>query len=230
MLSKFLHEIARPAVYLFQIGGINLFSGLSLFGLFLLPTPPEPLRQMRKMILFLLSATWLALAFFTEGDAFAGPLRYLDVFAPLLLPWGIAALMLSASSKRQRYTITGLIILYWLGAGAQSIRDPFAQRNVEQAEIYRQLASIIPPQDVLAASVDLDVPGIAWYADRRAVIIEGKLESGMAVLSRNDLHPTWYFGKESDSVPTGFNKFKQWSGGLVLFHDSDSTGIPPPGG
>jgi len=218
-LLKFLHEIARPVVYLFQIGGLNVFSGLSVFGLFLVPTP-GPQRDTRNIAVLLFSATWVALAFLTEGDAFAGPLRYLDVFAPLFIPWGVAGLLLFASSKRRQYTLTGLIVLYWLGAGVQAIRDPFAQRNAGQVEIYRQLATMIPTQDTLAASMDLDVPGIVWYADRRAVIMEGSLEDGMAILNRNGLHPTWYFGKDSDPVPTGFGKFKQWPGGLVLFHYS----------
>jgi hypothetical protein len=122
------------------------------------------------------------------------------------------------------------MFLYWLAAGVQAIRDPFAQRNAGLAEIYRQLATIIPQQDVLAASADLDVPGIAWYADRRAVIIDGKLESGMAVLNRNNLRPAWYFGKDSDNVPAGFEKFKQWSDGLVLFHYSDSQRMAVPSG
>jgi hypothetical protein len=223
MVSKVLHEIPRPAVYLFQTGGLNLFSGLSVFGLFLVPALPGPQREIRKITILLFSATWIALAFLTEGDAFAGPLRYFDVFVPLLLPWGIAGLMLCARSKRQQYTLMGLIVLYWLGAGVQAIRDPFVQRYTAQAEIYRQLAAIIPTQDVLAASANLDVPGIAWYADRRVVIIEENLESGLVVLDRNALRPTWYVGKDSDSMPTGYGKVKEWPGGLVLFHYSRDT-------
>ena len=89
MLAKVLHEAARVCMYLFQFGNITLFSAMSIFALFLPAQPVE--RDARNITIALVFLTAAALAFLTEGDAFVGPLRYFDVFTPLLLPWGVSA-------------------------------------------------------------------------------------------------------------------------------------------
>lgn len=221
MLAKTLHEAARVCLYLFQFGNITLFSALSIFALFR-PVPPAK-RDVRYITIALVFLTAVVLAFLTEGDAFVGPLRYFDVFTPLLLPWGVSAFLcvLNHRTDVRNYAIFGLLGLYLLGAGAQAIRDPFARLHFSDQAIYRELHEIVPETQVIAASGSVNVPSIAWYGDRRAVFIEGDIEKSLSLLSQKGLPIKWYFGKDSDEIPRGFLKLKQWPSGFVLFRKSD---------
>lgn len=221
MLTKVLHEAGRVCTYLFQFGNITLFSAMSIFALFLPVSPAE--RDARNITIALVVLTAAALAVLTEGDAFVGPLRYFDVYTPLLLPWGVSAFLafLKHRTDIRNYTIVSLLGLYLLGAGTQAIRDPFASRHFSERAIYRELHEIVPETEVTAATGSANVPSIAWYGDRRAVLIEGDLENSLSVLSQNRISVKWYFGKDSDQIPQGFLKLKQWPGGFVLLHKLD---------
>lgn len=221
MLAKGLHEITRVFMYLFQFGNITLFSALSIFALFLPARPVE--RDARNFTIAVIFLTAAALAFLTEGDAFVGPLRYFDVFTPLLLPWGVSAFVafLNHRSGIRKYAIVGLLGLYLFGAGAQAIRDPFARLHSSGQAIFRELHEIVPESEVIAATGSVNVPSIAWYGDRRAVLLESDIESCFSLLSQEGIPVKWYFGKDTDQIPRGFLKFKQWPGGFVLFHKSD---------
>ncbi len=221
ILAKALHEITRVCMYLFQFGSITLFSAMSIFALFLPTRPVE--RDARNITIALVVLTAAALAFLTEGDAFVGPLRYFDVFTPLLLPWGVSAFLafLNPRTGLRNYAIVGLLGLYLLGAGAQAIRDPFAHLHSSDLAIFKELHEIVPEAEVVAASGSVNVPSIAWYGDRRAVFLESDIESCLSLLSQEGIPVKWYFGKDSDQIPRGFLKFKQWHGGFVLFHKSD---------
>lgn len=221
MLTKVLHEAGRVCIYLFQFGNITLFSAMSIFALFL---PAQPVdRDARNITIALVVLTAAALAFLTEGDSFVGPLRYFDVFTPLLLPWGVSAFL--ASLKRRtgvrNYAIVGLVGLYLLGACTQAIRDPFAHLHSSDQAIFRELHEIVPETEVTAATGSVNVPSIAWYGDRRAVLIEGDIENSLSLLSQKGIPVKWYFGKDSDQIPEGFLKLKQWPGGFVLFRKLD---------
>jgi 4-amino-4-deoxy-L-arabinose transferase-like glycosyltransferase len=221
ILAKVLHEAARACMYLFQIGNIPLFSALSIFALFLPVQPVE--RDARNITIALVFLTATALAFLTEGDAFVGPLRYFDVFTPLLLPWGVSAFLtfLNHRAGVRNYAILGLLGLYLLGVGAQAIRDPFARLHSSDQAIFRELHEIVPEAEVIAATGSVNVPSIAWYGDRRVVFIESDIENSLSLLSQKGIPVKWYFGKDSDQIPRGFLKLKQWRGGFVLFRKSD---------
>jgi 4-amino-4-deoxy-L-arabinose transferase-like glycosyltransferase len=217
MLAKVLHEAARVCMYLFQFGNITLFSAISIFALFL---PVQPVqRDARNITIALVFLTAAALAFLTEGDAFVGPLRYFDVFTPLLLPLGVSAFLtlLNHRSNVRNYAIFGLLGFYLLGSGAQAIRDPFAHLHSSEQAIFRELHEIVPETEVIAATGSVNVPSIAWYGDRRTVFIERDIENSLSVLSQKRIPVKWYFGKDSDQIPRGFLKLKQWPGGFVLF-------------
>lgn len=221
MLAKVLHEAARVCMYLFQVGNIPLFSAMSIFALFLPVQPVE--RDARNITIALVSLTAAALAFLTEGDAFVGPLRYFDVFTPLLLPWGVSAFLslLNHRTDVRSYSIFALLGLYLLGTGAQAIRDPFARLHSSDQAIFRKLPEIVPEAEVIAATGSVDVPSIAWYGDRRTVLIESDIDNSLSSLSQEGMPVKWYFGKDSDQTPRGFLKLKQWPGGFVLFRKSD---------
>jgi 4-amino-4-deoxy-L-arabinose transferase-like glycosyltransferase len=221
MLAKTVHEAARVCLYLFQFGNITLFSALSIFALFRPVRPVE--RDARNITIALVFLTAVVLAFLTEGDAFVGPLRYFDVFTPLLLPWGVSAFLdvLNHRTDVRNYAIFALLGLYLLGAGAQAIRDPFAHLHFSEQAIYRELHEIVPETQVIAASGSVNVPSIAWYGDRRAVFIASDIEKSLSLLSEQGILVQWYFGKDSDQIPRGFLKLKQWPGGFVLFRKSD---------
>jgi 4-amino-4-deoxy-L-arabinose transferase-like glycosyltransferase len=221
MLAKVLHEAARVCMYLFQFGNITLFSAMSIFALFLPAQPVE--RDSRNITIALVFLTAAALTFLTEGDAFVGPLRYFDVFTPLLLPWGVSAFLavLNHQTGLRNYAIFGLLGLYLLGAGAQAIRDPFAGRHSSDQAIFTELHEIVPDTEVIAATGSVNVPSIAWYGDRRAVFIETDLENSLSLLRQKGIPVKWYFGRDSDQIPKRFLKLKQWPGGFVLFHEAD---------
>jgi len=71
---------------------------------------------------------------------------------------------------------------------------------------------------VIAATGSVTVPSIAWYGDRRAVFIESDIENSLSLLSQKGIPVKWYLGKDSDRIPRGFLRLKQWPGGFVLFH------------
>lgn len=226
MLAKVLHEILRVCMYLFQFGNITLFSALSIFGLVRSTQPGK--RDTRNITITLVVLTAIALAFLTEGDAFVGPLRYFDVFTPLLLPWGVSLFFELFNrvsdlpgTNFQRYAFAGLLGFYLLGAGAQAIRDPFARMHSSDHPIYKELREIVPEKQVIAAPGSVNVPSVAWYGDRRVVFIESDLEKSLALMRDKEIPVKWYFGKDSDQIPKGFFKLKQWPGGFVLFRQSD---------
>jgi len=221
MLTKVLHEAGRVCIYLFQFGNITLFSAMSIFALFLPAQPVE--RDARNITIALVFLTAAALAFLTEGDAFVGPLRYFDVFTPLLLPWGVSAFLalLNHRTGVRNYAIFGLLGLYLLGAGTQAIRDPFARVHSSDQAIFRELHEIVPETEVIASTGSVNVPSIAWYGDRRAVLIGSDIENSLSLLSQKGIPVKWYLGKDSDQIPRGFRKLKQWPGGFVLFRKSD---------
>jgi 4-amino-4-deoxy-L-arabinose transferase-like glycosyltransferase len=220
MLAKVMHEAMRVCMYLFQFGNIPLFSALSIFALFLPAQPAQ--RDARNMTIALVGLTAAALTFLTEGDAFVGPLRYFDVFTPLLLPWGVSAFrsFLRSPTGAPNYVTWCLFALYLLGTGSQAIRDPFARLHSSDQAVYRELSEIVPEKQVVAAAT-VNVPSIAWYGDRKAVFLEGDIENSLSVLRQNGIAVEWYLGKESDQIPIGFRKTRQWPGGFVLFRRSD---------
>ena len=220
MLTKVLHEATRVCMYLFQFGNIPLFSALSIFALFL---PAQAVqRDARNITIALIGLTAAALTVLTEGDAFVGPLRYFDVFTPLLLPWGVSAFrtFLRGPAGVPNYLSFSLLALYLLGTGTQAIRDPFARLHSSDQVVYRELSEIVPEKQVIAAAT-VNVPSIAWYGDRKAVFLEGNIENSLSLLRQKGIAVEWYLGKDSDQIPVGFRQTKQWPGGFVLFRKAD---------
>ena len=110
LARKVFIELGRVGAYAFRFGNVLLFSPLALFGLAMRRTEP-PVRLARALILSLLLSNALALSVLNEGDAFAGPLRYFDVFVPLLLPWGVAAVWLLRDRTRRPVFVALLTVM-----------------------------------------------------------------------------------------------------------------------
>ena len=220
MITKVVHEATRVCMYLFQFGNIPLFSALSIFALFL-PTRSVQ-RDARNIILGLIGLTAAALTLLTEGDAFVGPLRYFDVFTPLLLPWGVSAFytFLKGPTSVLKPVSVFLLGIYLLGTGAQAIRDPFAPLHSSEQAVYRGLGEIVPEKQVIGAAT-VNVPSIAWYGDRRAVFLQGDIDKLLSLLKEKGIVVEWYLGKDSDQIPIGFRETKRWPGGFVLFRKAD---------
>jgi hypothetical protein len=219
MSRKFLYEMARFWVYLFQFGSITLFSALSVFSLFLPVRPSQ--RDARNVTIALVFTTAAALSFLTVGDASVGPLRYFDVFTPVLVPWGVTALLaLFPPTGARKYLIFGLVGVYLAGAAFQAIRDPFARAHSSEKEVFKDLANLVPDKEIVAAKGDVNVPSIVWYGDRRTVLIDGDIESSLTQLRERGIPIDWYFGRESDEIPRGFSEVREWPGGFVLYRKS----------
>jgi 4-amino-4-deoxy-L-arabinose transferase-like glycosyltransferase len=214
MAKKMIIEFARPVVYGFRFGSVLLFSALGIFGLAMRWTDPRQ-RLARALVIALLLTSALALCMLTEGDAYAGPLRYFDVFAPLIVPWGVAVLWM-VRSHVPRLAFAALLAVMLLGGAVQVTRDPSFKPKPEYAAMYRQMGSIVPESDVIAAGIATEAPAIAWYADRYVVWpCEPPQEAWE--LRRRGLPVRWYFARADSVVPPAFHLVQSWPTGYRLW-------------
>jgi hypothetical protein len=217
MIWKAIHELGRPVVYLFDFGGVTLFSALGLFGVVLLRADSDGQRTLRRITIAMIAMNALFLAPLMSGDAFVGPLRYFDVFVPLLVPWGVLAFgRLLEQSDAPRWAIVLMLLLFLAGLGVQSARDPFAASKAVPLSMVADIRGIVPRDDVMIASSL--ATALAWYADRRN--ISTFVDSGQAVatLDKLGLDVRWYFAGLDDPPPPGFSLVREWRpGGFALW-------------
>lgn len=221
ILNKFAYELARPVVYGFRFGDVLLFSSLAPFGL-LLHCRDSASSFARRFVVASIVVTAVGLAFLSEGDAFAGPLRYFDVFAPLLVPWGVSALLILFRARPHLNTAFAVIFaMYIFTTAFQAIRDPFAAERRAMVPIYADVKNIVPPADIVLATGSVNPPALAWYADRRTIFVFAA-ERDAAELEDNHIYPAWLLARDSDPLPSHFLEVKRWPGGFLLLRNNSN--------
>jgi hypothetical protein len=225
MVKKFAHEIARPLVYLFRFGDVLLFSALAPFGL-LLDWRIRSRHLAHHFVVLTITVTAVGLAFLTEGDAFVGPLRYFDVFAPILLPWGVSAFLALFRQYSPRFALAAALALFLGGMTVQSVRDPFASNRRTMLSVYSEVQTIVPATAIVGATEAVVPPAVAWYSDRRTVYLIDP-NRDIATLWRSGLSIEWLLACDSDSVPRGFAPVRRWSSGVLLLHNQVATADQP---
>jgi 4-amino-4-deoxy-L-arabinose transferase-like glycosyltransferase len=223
-VSKVARQFARPLVYLFRFGDIPVISGIAPFGLLLCLN--EKQRKGRLFLLAALAANTLSLSMLIAGDAFVGPLRYFDVFAPLALPWAVQLLMQFSNklSQNQRHFFWLLFLLALAGTGYEGVRIPFPVRS--HPDIYASLRDTIAQNEVVAASDAANPPAVAWYADRRAVLVEPNATGEILKMRSQGLQLSWFLTMQSDPAPAGFRTARTWPDGLILWHSVNPLPTP----
>jgi 4-amino-4-deoxy-L-arabinose transferase-like glycosyltransferase len=215
-LFKIVHELGRVVVYLFQTGDVTFFSAISILGLFV-PFPELKQKLARNVTVLLFACTAVSLAFFYEGDSVVGPLRYLDVFVPLLLPFGVVVAMLMCERLNiPKYGAWTLVAIYLVGSGFQAIRDPFAQTARANIQMFKEIGDLVSDTEMIAASPASDGPSLVWYGDRKCILWNGKLDALFSSGAVQD-GVKWYFGRDQEVVPSRFAERKRWSCGFVLY-------------
>ena len=215
MLRKYLHEILRPTLYLFQLGGFELFFALIPFSLIQMGDVRQSRARAFLVTLFVVNAG--ALGFLTAGDAFVGPLRYFDVLAPMGLPWAAAFVL------RWNGTLGGwrqpafyvLLLVYLCGSAMQSVRDPFV-KPVPRS-MYEALSRSVNDAETIAVSADLDPPGVAWYSDRRALSVPSDRQQAVEAAEKKGARVNWFLRPDRDPVPPGFALARMFPGGIALY-------------
>jgi len=217
LLQKSVYQIARPLVYFFRFGDVLLFSALAPFGL-LLDWKERSHDFAHHFVILAISVMAAGLAFLTEGDAFAGPLRYFDVFTPLLLPWGVLALMKLFGQYPSKLGFVSVLGLFLTGMAVQSVRDPFDSNRRAMLSVYATVQSIVPAKEIVGATGAVVPPAVAWYSDRRSVfLVDPNLD--IAELLHNGIAIEWLLASDSDIVPESFVPVKRWPGGVLLLHN-----------
>jgi hypothetical protein len=82
--------------------------------------------------------------------------------------------------------------------------------------MYRQIGTIVPESEVIAADGATEAPAIAWYADRY-IVWPCDPPQVASELRRRGLPLKWYFGRENASMPPMFDPVKSWPGGYRLW-------------
>jgi hypothetical protein len=215
-VTKMAVQFARPLVYLFRFGDIPVLSGIAPFGLLLCLN--EGQRTGRKLLLAMLLSNALFLSMLMSGDAFVGPLRYFDVFAPLLLPWGVQLLLHFGNGLSGGFKIgfRCMFALALLGSAAQAIRNPFP--STQPLGVYSALRDAVKEGEVIAASTASDPTSIAWYTDRRTLVLEPDSPQVILKLRRQGLRVDWVLTTHDEQPPFGFQAVRSWPIGLILWH------------
>lgn len=158
----------------------------------------------------------LALAVLNEGDAFAGPLRYFDVFVPLTL-WAVA--------ERSYWPVFyGLLSMMLAGCPVYLVRNPGLRTNPQTVQMYRDLGAIVPVPDVIASAGPGTQPAIAWFGDRY-VIWPVDPNQGITNLRSRGMPVRWYFAVEGGSVPQRFQMVRRWPHGYQLWQVVEPGGV-----
>jgi hypothetical protein len=215
--GKIIWQISRPLVYMFRFGDIPILSGIAPFGLLLCLN--EDQRFGRALLTAMLVSNALFLCVLMSGDAFVGPLRYFDVFAPLALPWAIQFLLRLREqlSDRLKVAFWCLLTVAMLGSAYQSIRNP--SPLVPHPEIYTAIRAAVANDEVIAASGGALPPFIAWHADRRTVMLEPDQPQALSGLRRKGLQISWFLTKQDEPRPAGFEVTERWETGLILWRN-----------
>lgn len=164
---KWVHEAARPLAYLFRFGEIPLFSAIAPFALFF--TISRAQREIRDALIAVVGVNFLLLSALFSGDAFVGPLRYYDVFAPVALPFSVQLLHRSVTMLRlPKRMLWPICALFLAGLLFQSIRNPFRARGYSVGHAI--LADHVGKADVVTVTTRVNGPAVAWYSDRYVVL------------------------------------------------------------
>jgi hypothetical protein len=210
LMLKWVHEALRPVVYMFRIGDVPLISGL--LPVSVLVTERESQNQLRFLVGLIIAMNWFVLSFLYSGDAFAGPLRYYDVFAPVLIPFAVQLILRMLSGVRPAIVVA-LWAVFLAGLMYQSVKNPFPLKG--RTQLHSDIAGVVAQHSVVGVTESLNPPSFAWYSDRFVVLAN---ERAFDEFRSRGIQISYKLQRDTETRSASCTHVvRTWPGGIVLY-------------